>query len=76
MGPILQYMIGVPAGLAMIVFGLYGAFKAFTNTAEEEKHNGFGAGIGYLSFVAFGAAILWAILWEGLWHWGQYPRYC
>ena len=75
MGPILQYLIGVPAGLAMVVCGLYCALRAFTNAAEEEKYNGFGAGIGYLVWVAFGVAILWAILWEGLWHWGQYPRY-
>jgi len=66
MGPILQYVIGVPFGLFCLVWGLGGAWAAFTKTAKEDKNNGFWAGIGALCGAAFGVAILWAILFEGL----------
>jgi hypothetical protein len=66
MGGILQYLVGVPAGGFILIWGLRGAWAAFTNTAEEDDDNGFGSGIAYLFAAAFSVGVLWAILIEGL----------
>jgi len=71
-GFILQYVAGVPLGLVLLYWGLGSAWKAFTKTADEEKNNGFGAGIAFLCYAAIGWGILWAILFEGL-HFGGGP---
>ena len=54
MGPIVQYVLGVPIGLFCLFYGLYAAYGVFMKTNEEENHNGFGAGLAFLVLSAFG----------------------
>ena len=66
MGPILQYVIGVPFGLFCLIGGPFWSYLAFCNKCEKDEHNGFWCGIIGLGGSVFGFFILKAILFEGL----------
>ena len=72
MDPILQYVIGVPLGLALTFGCLAFAIGAFGNKNVAEPHsdkkpqNGISAGISYLIGAAVGVFILWVVLIHGL----------
>jgi hypothetical protein len=66
MGPILQYIVGVPFGLFCLFGGVIWASAAFRNKCEKDEHNGFLCGVIGLGGSVFGGAILWAILIHGL----------
>ena len=74
MGPILQYLVGVPFGLFCLFGGIIGAIGAFGNKWKEDKNNGFWSGIAFLVCAAFGWFILKAILFDGL-HFSGPGRY-
>ena len=67
MGPILQYVVGVPFGLFCLIGGPYGAYLAFTNQNQTPNNNGFVSGMFFLTAGPLaGWFILKAILFDGL----------
>ena len=75
MGPILQYVVGVPFGLFALFGGIYLAFNAFFNKNEKETNNGIWAGVCFLLLAYFGFWVLKAILFIGLDFGGGPGRY-
>lgn len=66
MGPILQYVVGVPFGLFLLIGGPFFAYGAFTNQ-NEPQNNGKLSGLLFLIiFPLAGWFLLKAILFDGL----------
>jgi len=66
MGPILQYVVGVPFGLFCLFGGVYWSSLAFSNKCKKDEHNGFWCGVIGLGGSCFGFIMLKAILFDGL----------
>jgi hypothetical protein len=66
MGPILQYVIGVPAGFYFLFAGLKGVYQAFTKPTEELELGFFFTVIAGLFAAFLGGAIVYSILFVGL----------
>ena len=71
MGPILQYVVGVPFGLFCLFGGPFAAYGAFTNQ-NQPQNNGFLSGMLFLILGPLaGWFILKAILFDGLYFSGS-----
>jgi hypothetical protein len=66
MGPILQYIIGVPVALVCLIGGPFAAYCAFTNL-NQPQNNGIGSGLVFLILgPTIGIFLLKAIFFDGL----------
>ena len=55
-------IFGIPIGLIIILWGLYGVIQAFNKTAKTERGNGFIGVVSSLFLASPGAIIIYAIL--------------